>query len=231
MPEALSGATFDAANRVQTWSAQPFTYDLNGNLASDGLASYTWNVRNQLTGISGGTSGSFAYDAVGRRRTKTIGATTTNFLYDFANAVQELSSGGTPAANLLAGLDIDEIFTRTDTNCTNTLLVDALGSTLALADATAAVQTQYTFDPFGVTTASGLTTNSNALQFTGRENDGTGLYYYRARYYDAATGRFTQEDPSGPQGGLNLYSYAGSIRLVSLTRLGWLISLRDHLGI
>lgn len=32
--------------------------------------------------------------------------------------------------------------------------------------------------------------------------------YRRSRYYDPATGRFTQEDPIGLAGGLNLYGYA-----------------------
>ena len=38
--------------------------------------------------------------------------------------------------------------------------------------------------------------------------DATGTLYRRARYYDPATGRFTQEDPIGLAGGLNLYGYA-----------------------
>jgi RHS repeat-associated protein len=47
----------------------------------------------------------------------------------------------------------------------------------------------------------------NALQYTGRENDGTGLYYYRARYYDPLLKRFIAEDPIGTEGGINLYAY------------------------
>jgi RHS repeat-associated protein len=47
----------------------------------------------------------------------------------------------------------------------------------------------------------------NALQYTGRENDGTGLYYYRARYYDPGLKRFISEDPIGTTAGLNFYSY------------------------
>ena len=45
--------------------------------------------------------------------------------------------------------------------------------------------------------------------FTGREYDSEiGLYFYRARYYDPAIGRFIQEDPIGFQGGdTNLYAY------------------------
>ncbi len=56
---------------------------------------------------------SFQYDPLGRRTSKTIGGVTTQFLYDDANVVQELM-GGTPTANLLTGLGVDEVFTRTD---------------------------------------------------------------------------------------------------------------------
>jgi RHS repeat-associated protein len=48
----------------------------------------------------------------------------------------------------------------------------------------------------------------NPLQYTGRENDGTGLYYYRARYYDPGLKRFVSEDPIGTQVVAHLYQYA-----------------------
>jgi RHS repeat-associated protein len=41
------------------------------------------------------------------------------------------------------------------------------------------------------------------------KTDGSGLQYLRNRYYDPKTGRFTQEDPIGLAGGLNLYGFAG----------------------
>ncbi|MGH7391695.1 MAG: RHS repeat-associated core domain-containing protein [Candidatus Rokuibacteriota bacterium] len=45
-------------------------------------------------------------------------------------------------------------------------------------------------------------------QFSGRENDGTGIYYYRARYYHTRLQRFISEDPIRFEGGdVNLYSY------------------------
>ncbi|MBU6429464.1 MAG: integrase core domain-containing protein [Cyanobacteria bacterium REEB65] len=43
---------------------------------------------------------------------------------------------------------------------------------------------------------------------TGREDDGDGLYNYRARYYDPGLGRFSQQDPLGLMSDLNLYRYA-----------------------
>ena len=140
---------------------------------------------------------------MGRR---TQNASGTFYVYDGNNAVQEIS-GGTVTANLLTGLRVDETFTRTDGSGERDFLAGTVGSTLALTDASGTVQTQYSFDPFGATTASGAT-SGNGFQFTGRENDGTGLYYYRARYYNPALGRFISEDPVFPYGGVNSYAYA-----------------------
>lgn len=207
LPQAMSSASYDAANRLTSWAGTAHSYDANGNLTSDGAKSYGWDSRNRLASLSGAASASFVYDALGRRASKMVSGTTTNFLYDGLNPVQELS-GTTPTANLLTGLGIDEYFSRTDAGGTKSFVTDALGSTLALTDAAGAIQTSYTYAPYGETTASGQG-GSNAFQYTGRENDGTGLYFYRARYLDAVKGRFVSEDPIGLAGGVNLYAYAG----------------------
>jgi RHS repeat-associated protein len=81
------------------------------------------------------------------------------------------------------------------------------------------VQTSYTFDPFGLTTATG-TTSSNPSKFTAREDDGSGLYYYRARYYYPALQRFASEDPSGFDGGINYYEYVGNDPINGIDPLG-----------
>src|SRR5205823_1349016 len=80
----------------------------------------------------------------------------------------------------------------------------------ALTDTAGAVETQYTYEPFGQTSRTGAA-NSNPFQDTGRENDGTGLYYYRARYYHPVLQRFISEDPAGLQGGgPNLYEFVAN---------------------
>jgi len=122
--------------------------------------------------------------------------------------VQE-QQGGSPVANLLTGLGIDEYLTRTDAAGASHVLTDGLASTIALADATGAVPTTYTYEPFGATTISGTAT-TNSFEYTGRENDGTGLKYYRARYYHPQLQRFISEDPIGFVGSAtNLYAYVG----------------------
>ncbi len=70
------------------------------------------------------------------------------------------------------------------------------------------MQTRYSYEPYGKTTVSG-TASSNSFEYTGRENDSTGLYFYRARYYNPGLQRFVSEDPIGLEGGPNVYSYVG----------------------
>ncbi len=173
------------------------------NSGSDG---YVWDARNQLASMNAGAD-SFQYDPFGRRVAKTASGATTNYLYDFSNPVQELS-GTTPTANLLIGLGVNEHFTRTDSAGERNFLTDPLGSTVALTDSTGAIQTQYTYEPFGNTTASS-SPSTNPYQFTGRENDATGLYFYRARYYSPVFGRFLSQDPIGCPRKTNLYAYVG----------------------
>ena len=89
---------------------------------------------------------------------------------------------------------------RTDSAGMRSVLTDSLGSTLALVDNAGTRQTQYTYEPFGKTTVTGAS-STNAFQYTGRENDDTGLYYYRARYSHLGLQRFVSEDPIRFRGG------------------------------
>src|SRR2546425_349207 len=125
-PLAASPASYNVNNQLTNWKGANLTYDANGNLTNDGTNTYTWNARNQLVSISGGVAASFQYDPFGRRVSKTIGGT-TQYLYDGANPIQEIS-GTTASANLLTG-GVDEYFQRADlTVGARSFLTDALGS-------------------------------------------------------------------------------------------------------
>jgi RHS repeat-associated protein len=227
IPPALATTVYNANNQQTTFGTTTETYDLNGNLATTTDAgvttTYTWNARNQLTSISRtGLTASFTYDSFGRRTGRTVNGVVTNYVYDGLNPVQE-KNGVTVTANLLTGLGIDEFFTRTEGVGVRALLPDALGSTVALGDGTGTLQTQYTYEPFGNVTQTGQA-NTNSYKFTRREDDGSGLYYYRLRYYQPRMQRFISEDPIGISGGdVNLYAYAlnNSTRFVDPLGLCW----------
>jgi RHS repeat-associated protein len=203
LPQPISTTAYNVANQLTQWGTATPIYDANGNTLSDGTNSYTWDARNHLVSMNSGSM-SFQYDPFGRRVAKTTILGTTNYLYDGLNPVQELA-GTTPTANLLTG-GIDEYFQRTDSNGPANFLTDAIGSMLALIDPSGNTLAQYTYEPFGNTTITGSSTNP--YQYTGRENDGTGLYFYRGRYYSPTLQRFVSEDPIGKAGGINVYLYA-----------------------
>jgi len=206
LPLGVSEAEYNADNQLTEWGTASLYYDPNGNMTSDGVNSYTWNARNQLASMNLGAN-SFTYDAYGRRIGKTISSTTTNYLYDGPNVIQELS-GSSVTANLLSR-GLDQVFTRTDSSGTANFLTDALGSTIALTNSSGSTLAQYAYEPFGNTSVtSGSSTSS--YEYTGRENDGTGVYFYRGRYYSPAVQRFISEDPIGIAGGINLYAYVSN---------------------
>ncbi len=230
LPDAIPSASYDAANRQLTLGTKTMAYDFNGNLATltEGVnqTTYTWDVRNRLTNITGpGLTASFAYDAIKRRTQKTINSQVTTFQYDGADIVRE-SVGATPA-DYLRGLSIDEPLARIETAGKDHYLPDALGSGLALSDDGGNVTTSYTYGAFGQTVVAGAV-SPNTLQYTGRENDGTGLYYYRARFYHPGLSRFISEDPLGFRAGdVNLYRYVTNRPTIATDPLG-LWRKEDH---
>ncbi|NJD56185.1 MAG: RHS repeat-associated core domain-containing protein [Nitrospirae bacterium] len=209
------------------------TYDDNGNMKTVtntcGTTTYTWDARDRLTAINGFTptcfslTASFKYDALGRRYEKTINGVTTQYVYDGMDIIQE-KQNGTVTANYIRSLNIDEPLVRIKADETiRHYKTDGLGSVIQLVDDTGVVQTTYTYDPFGNVTVSGEVSD-NPFQYTGRENDGTGLYYYRFRYYSPELQRFISEDPIGLAGGdVNYVAYVGNnpVNLVDPLGLEW----------
>jgi RHS repeat-associated protein len=188
--------------------------DANGNTLSDPSGkSYTWDFENRLTqavvpGTGGGTT-TFKYDPFGRRVQKSGPLGTTNYLYDGPNdLIEEIDNSGNVLAKYTQTTNIDEPLSELRSGATSYYEQDGIDAVTSLTNPTGAVANSYTFDSFGKLTAS-TGTLTNPFQYTGRELDGeTGLYYYRARYYDSNTGRFISGDPLEFGGGVNFYPYA-----------------------
>ncbi len=102
---------------------------------------------------------------------------------------------------------------------------DGLGSVVALTDKGGNVVKKYNYSPFGTLVPQGVASpyltparerlhkhfppsRKNTITYTGREYDpDSGLYFYRARYYDSRVGRFTSKDPIRS---INPYVYVGN---------------------
>lgn len=204
LPQAVSSATYDAGNRLSDWGSEASTYDENGNVLTAGLTTYQWNARDQLVGISGpGMTATFEYDPLGRRVEKVVNGVTSSYAFDKSTFVREVV--GSQTVHYLTGLRIDEYLDRDDGTTVGVFLTDALNNVVSLKPASG-TGTEYTYEPFGGTTTTGAA-SASPIGFTGRESDGSSLYYYRARYYDTSRMRFLSEDPLEFLAGQNLYSY------------------------
>ncbi|MGQ3055188.1 MAG: RHS repeat-associated core domain-containing protein [Roseateles sp.] len=212
----ITDASYNAANRLLTWGGKTFSYDNNGNMLGDGATTYTWDARDQLVNIANATTpASFKYDSQGRRTARTVGSATTAFNYDGDNFIQELDAlgrSGNIRANLITG-GIDQHFMRQTTVAGSPslswVMAEANNSTVVQADGAGNVQKSFQYTPYGSSIAT-TGTSTDSQRYTGREDDGTGLYYYRARYYRPDCMRFISEDPIGwASGQVNNYAYVG----------------------
>jgi RHS repeat-associated protein len=196
-------------------STSTFTYDPNGNVIAKsdaaGTTRYNWDFENRLKQVTlpNGNTVAYKYDALGRRvqRAPSVGVS-TNFVYDGSEVIKDLNSDGS-AVDYVNGPGIDNKLRLTDSRLSGPLyfLQDHLGSTTGLTNSVGAVVSQTSYDSFG-NPSSGV--SLTRYGYTGREFDSeTGLYYYRARWYDPKLGRFISEDPIGFAGrDVNTYRYA-----------------------
>jgi RHS repeat-associated protein len=140
-----------------------------------------------------GTNATYAYDGGGLRTSKTVSSTTTPFTYDTAEGLPLITDDGTNAYIYgPGGMLIEQVNGTTATYVHQ----DQLGSTRLLTDAAGTVVGTYQFDAYGNTT-SHTGTATTPMQYAGQYLDSeSGLYWMRARYYDASTGQFLSRDPA-----------------------------------
>jgi len=190
--------------------------DYNGNtqtmVNSAGTTTYAWDFENRLTSVvlpgSGGTV-SFKYDPFGRRIYKSSSAGTSIYAYDGDNLIEETNSAGAAVARYEQTTEIDELLAMLRGGTTSYFEEDGLGSVTSLSNSAGAIANSYTYDSFGnIIATSGSIVNN--FRYSGREFDTeTGLYFFRARYFDPAAGRFLSEDPLETGGGdIDFYRYA-----------------------
>jgi RHS repeat-associated protein len=192
--------------------ATPPCYDNNGNLLADALNTYRYDQENRLLKVIRNAGsvvlGQFQYDALSRRVQKIANTTTTTrYFYDDARIVEEQDGSGTTQATYVYGNYVDEVLTMDRGGQPYYYHQNALWSVEAITDRTAGVVESNAYDAYGMPTT--LTSPiGNPYLFTGRQLDAeTGIYFYRARYYDPVKGRFLQREPEEYLGSMNLYAY------------------------
>jgi RHS repeat-associated protein len=216
-------------NQLLSDGTSSYTYDPQGNLLTKttgtDVTTYSYDTENRLVGVvetEGGTLktvATYTYDVFGNRietqeYTATGGEVTTEYAYDGPNAWVNLDGSGMFETRQLFLPGQDQLLARISKSGTTVTpawyLTDRQGSVRNLQsyDGSMALDT-ITYDAFGQVASESSPAHGDAYKYNGYVYDGpVGLYYVRARYYDAATGRWNAQDPIAFAGGdANLYRY------------------------
>ena len=194
--------SYNAANQLTSASdGTTYAYDKAGNLRTrtkSGQTTFTWDAAGRLIRIDlpDGKYAAYTYDDLSHRISKRDPAgVMTYYVYDGRNLVQELDGSGTVlAAYVHDGLDRPISMTRG--GVTYHYLLDRLGNVVGLTDGAGTPVVSYRYDPWGNIIANSNPSFVNPFRFSGREyDDESGFYFFRARYYDPAAGRFISRDP------------------------------------
>jgi RHS repeat-associated protein len=196
----------DALGRIDTNTVtaylpttNSFSYDVNGNLLSDGQRAFDYDDENQLIRITVSNSwkSEFVYDGKMRRRmrfestwngTKWITNTVVRYVYDGSLVLQERDSNNLPLVSYTRGNDlsgslqgaggIGGLLARTDHH----LLVisdpgahafyhaDGSGNVTVLMSTAQTLVAKYLYDPFGnIISQSGPVADANIYRFSSKE--------------------------------------------------------------
>ena len=215
-------ATSNKLTKVAGPTAQTLAYDATGNLLSDSTATYSYSDRGRLaSATSNGITSGYFINALGQRVKKTVGATTSLFMYDESG--QLLGEYDSAGGALYETVYLDEQPVAVLKPAVGTsgykayyLYADHLNTPRLITDNAAGTANkkvwQWDSDPFGITppnenpAAAGVFTYNP--RFPGQVYDKeTGLHYNYFRDYNPGTGRYVQSDPIGLAGGMNTFGY------------------------
>lgn len=234
---APSSQTF-TANAANQITSTGYSYDGTGNLTADTTGTNTYNGAEQMTAVTR-AGGTYAYTYAGASQNEVLSETTPthgNFALVYGRTdqqgqpvVEQVIINGTATGYVehdpVTG---QPLMLRTSSGIESLYVFDGTGNPTALITDYQATAYNYAYDPYGVPTLTagggGGGAQQNPYLFKGGIQDRTtGWVHFGARWYDPATGRFTQQDtldaPLDPANA-NRYAYAGDDPLNNLDPAG-----------
>jgi len=204
---------FDKTEHTTSKDRMFFSYDLQGNLIEEtgaGNRRYSYNSFNQQIKIEDhyGYVQEHRYDGEGLRAGITSKEDSSHFVFYNGELLTESGSGETFRSRYILGYGVaaNEVEEQSGYHAYH---LDEQNSTAYITGSHGQVENAYAYDSFGnLRRESGEL--RNRILYTGQQYDQEmGQYYLRARYYNPAIGRFTQEDVYRGDG-LNLYAYCAN---------------------
>ena len=203
---------------LQAGNRAEYKYDAAGNIiekkAAGKILTFEYDLDNHLSRVADGnnaTVASYGYDFLRRRIWKDVRGVKTFYHYSDSGLVAEMDSNGNTLKSYGyrpgSPWGTDPLFMR-ENGKSYWYLNDHLGTPQMVVAENGGVVWKAQYQVFGKAEIDGGSTLTNNLRFPGQYFDEeTGLHYNWNRYYDPESGRYSQTDPIGLRGGINLYGY------------------------
>ena len=233
-------------NQLLSDGTYNYEYDKEGNrtkqteIATGEVTEYEWDHRNRLvaavttdTDDTVTANSDYTYDVFDNRIGKSVDAdgdgageaVVERYVLDGDHIALTFDGEGNQTERFLHGLGIDQVLAQENADGEVLwALADHQNSVRVVLDNDGNIVNQISYDSFGQIIDQTDSSVDFRFSYTGRELDSeTGLYHYRARYYDPAAGRFISEDPiSFAAGDSNIYRYVGNNPLFYVDPHGFL---------
>jgi len=207
-----------------------YTYDLNGNLLSDGSRGFDYDDENELVRVTMTNSfkKEYVYDGLRRLRVRReygwtgawVETNEIRYIYDGNEILQQRDGNNVPTLTFTRGLDmsgslqgangIGGLLAMTEGTGTNSYYhSDGNGNVVYLLGTNQLLAARYEYDAFGSPQAiSGPKAYINPNWYASQLYDpATGLSHYLYRAYVPSLQRWLTRDPLGEFGGINLYGF------------------------
>lgn len=232
----MKNYTYNNANRIETAGTVNYEFDDDGNCTrrnGSTITNYSYDALNRLQTVTGTNNASYIYDALGHRRAATRTGVTRRYVLDINSGLDkilmETDDSGNPINYYIYGYGL--VSRVKADNTTHYYHYDARGSTVAMTDMSENISHSYSYDVYGAILSQNVPAgDDNLFKYVaayGVMDEGNGLHYMRARYYDAEIGRFLSEDPIWAT---NSYWYADGNPVMGIDPKG-LWSLPNHKSI
>ncbi len=236
--QSATGQTASNSITVYLPYSVSFSYDLNGNLLSDGYRAFAYDDENQLIEVlvTNAWKSEFAYDGKLRRRVRKeyawqkgawVQTNEVRYVYDGNLVIQERDGNNAPVTTYTRGLDLSG--TLQGAGGIGGLLAmthplpglppnyyyraDLNGNIVTMINTNELIVAKYLYEPFGkVIAMNGPMASVNRYRFSSKEaHEPSGLVYYGYRYYEPWLQRWPNRDPINEPGFKLLTRSGGTI--------------------
>jgi RHS repeat-associated protein len=232
------GFTLDAASNIasRTGPSATYTYDTANRLTGDGSQTFAWSDADRLAARGSDT---FGYDPLDRLTSSTVSGTSRTYAYNGDGLLQTRTQGSTtsflwdpatsPSRLLLHGSDklvygLGPLYVAKADGTSVTFARDGGKSVRAELNGSGSVMSSWRYRAYGEIVQYTGSATPSFLGYAGQLLDPSGLYYMRARWYDAQGARFVTHDPLPGSAGLpvslNSYGYGGANPVLMLDPTG-----------